>query len=650
MRLRIVFCRAALCLLSATPVFAQVEFQPPTQAELKMTSDPSAPGADAEYLYYQEIDDDAAHSQNYYAEIKVFTEKGRDAATVQLPYLGGEFSIGSISGRTIHPDGTVVPLNVKPENLLVVKVGRAQIERKVFTLPSVTVGSILQYAFQLRFDLQYNWHLAPEWQVQQKYFVRKAHFQFAPTGLLNLAWWPHLPPGASVKTYSRGLFTLDLTDIPSIPDEAWMPPINSFLYKVWFYYTQAGAPLNANDFWKAEATGWSKDVDRFAKPTKTIRTAVKGLVSPSDSDLVKAQKLYAAVEALNNTDYSRTKTESERRQLKLKNINRAQDTWTQKSGSSNDIALLYLSMLRAAGLTAYGIKVVDRAEGVFDPSYMSFHQLDRALVILSAGGKEILLDPGEKMCPFGTVSWRHSDAVGFRQTAKGPVRAVTPTQVFGANIRRSTGDLYVDDQGGITGSLEIVMTGQQALYWRQRALETDANELKNQFDRELGAMAPKGVEAHVDHFLGVDQPDSLLMAVVKVKGTLGTRNGKLLILPAFFFQTREQEPFVNQGKRLEPVDMEYGDQNTEQLTYHLPAGMTVEGAPRDDNISWPGQAIYITKTQSSPGQIIVARVLARAFTEVKPDAYPDLRGFYQKVAAADQQDIVLKTAPAAKGN
>jgi hypothetical protein len=34
----------------------------------------------------------------------------------------------------------------------------------------------------------------------------------------------------------------------------------------------------------------------------------------------------------------------------------------------------------------------------------------------------------------------------------------------------------------------------------------------------------------------------------------------------------------------------------------------------------------------------------------KPEEYQALRGFYQKVAAGDQQDLVLDAPPAAKGN
>lgn len=658
MRKTLFLCGAIVLLAAVSPAFVRAQFQPPNPDELKMTSDPKAPGAAAVYLDIEQTDTSHGGSGEYYARIKVLTEKGKEAATIQITYPVGEFNIGSIRGRTVHSDGTIIPLNVKPEDLLEVKSGDYRLQRKVFTLPSVEVGSILEYAYQVRDTWE-----APTWWVQRKFFVHKEHFLFTPIDVdfANLIWWPNLPEGASVKKDVAGRFSLDIADVPAAPDEEWMPPTDTTLYKVRFYYASRYHSLDVGDYWKEGAQDWSKDVDKFADPTKAIHDAVNSLVAPSDSDVEKAKKLYTAVQALDNTDFSRAKSESERRQLRLKEPKRAEDTWNQKSGNRQEIALLYLAMLRAAGLTAYAMQVVNRDRSVFDPSYMTLWQLDDEVVILSSGGKEIVLDPGEKMCPFGTVNWRHSHAEGLRQSADGPGRAVTPTQVFGANTVKRSGELTIDPHGGITGTLQIVMVGQEALTWRQTALEVDAVELKKQFDRGLGQIVPEGVEAHVDHFLGLDDPDSLLMAVVKVTGTMGTATAKRLILPGFFFETREPEPFVNEGTRLEPIDMHYAEQMTEQLTYDLPAGVTEEGAPQDAKVSWEGHTVYIVKTKSDTGQITVARLLARAFDVAKPEDYQDLRGFYQKVAAADQGQLVLTlpsaaatsgkgTAPAGGGN
>ena len=663
---------AALILAAVSPVLLCAQFQQPTDEELKMTSDPKAPGADAVYLEINEVANDPMHYQSTYARIKVLTEKGKELATVELPYLRGSFKIADVKGRTIHPDGTVIPLTVKPEDLMVAKTGERQIEKKVFTLPSVEVGSILEYSYDIRYDDDE--FSSPEWEIQRPHFVHKAHYQFTPfkafmprgsadtmTSMYlidergrtvnSLIWWNRLPPGVTMQTSVNGSYSVDVTDVPPIPDEEHMPPIDSFLYRVFFYYKAASDP---SEFWPTDGKLWAKDVDKFAEPSKAIKEAVDGLVAPADSDMDKAKKLYDAVQAIDNTDYSRKKSASEMKELKIKVAKHAQDTWAQKSGSSEDIAMLYLAMLRAAGLTAYATKVVDRDRGIFDPSYLSLDQLDTTVVVLSTGGKQIALDPGEKMCPFQTVNWRHSYAAGLSQSAQGLSYAATPMQQYKDNVTNRLGDVYLDAQGAITGRINIIMTGQRALHWRQAALEEDDAELKKQFDREeLEQIVPEGVEAHVDHFLSMDDPYSNLMAVVNLKGSLGTATAKRLILPGFFFETRGHAPFVNEEKRLEPVDMHYGDRVTDQVTYHLPDGAVVEGAPQDANIGWQGHALLVAKSVTQPGEITIAQTLTVAFTLAKPDEYQDLRGFYQKVAATDQEQLVLTTpaaAPAGKGN
>jgi len=666
-------CTAVLIASMLPAALVRAQFQPPTPDELQMTSDPKAPGSDAVYLYLEEEDNDTLHYESHYARIKVLTEKGKEMATVELPYLQSYWKVTDVKGRTIHPDGTIVPLAGKPEDLLSEKVGDEQIKRKVFTLPSVEVGSILEYRYTISYGDncdQLNgtcFFEPPTWEIQRSHFVHKAHYVFTPipkyspshatasfTDLYGLqdghghvitgiAYLQRLPPGAPVKP-GMTAYTVDLTDIPPIPEEEWMPPLPSLIYKVIFYYSFANG---GKQFWSTEGNRWSTDVDKFAEPSKVIQNAVNGLVAPSDSDLDKAKKLYAAAQALDNTDYSRRKSESEMKELKIKAAKHAEDTWAQKSGSSEDVAMLYLAMLRAAGLNAVAVKVVDRERGIFDPEYLTLNQLDSTLVALTAGGKQMVLDPGEKMCPFGTVSWRHSGAGGISQSDKGIQISTTPEQAYSDNITNRVADLTLDAHGGVTGYIQIIMAGQPGLRWRQAALRNDDTELKKEFDRELERLVPEGVEAHVDHFLGLDKPGQNLMAIVKVTGTLGAATAKRLLLPGFFFETRAKVPFVDEEKRLEPVDMHFAERITDDVTYHLPTGMTVEGAPQDTSVPWQGHAVFILKSKADAGQIEVVNTLARAFSEAKPEEYQDLRSFYQKVAAAEQAQLVLKIAPEA---
>jgi len=143
MRLPVRFALVFLFTVLAFTAASNAQFAQPAAEELKMTADPKAPGAAAVYLYREEITDDRSHFVSLYARIKVLTEKGKDLATVTLPYQRGVETITEIDGRTIHSDGSIVPLVAKPSDLMEFKTKKLQVNSVVFSLPDVQVGSII---------------------------------------------------------------------------------------------------------------------------------------------------------------------------------------------------------------------------------------------------------------------------------------------------------------------------------------------------------------------------------------------------------------------------------------------------------------------------------------------------------------------------
>lgn len=644
---------------------ARAQFQPPTPEELKMTADPKYPDAAAVILNYEEKTDDVVGYTSRYMRVKILSEKAKDLATVHLGYFKGAYSIAEVSGRTIHADGTIVPLSVKPADLMVAKQGDAEIRETVFNMPAVEVGSILEYYYQVRSPGYCN---DPYWRVQGEYPVRKAHYVFTPCRgiidgqqglggygvggrhgqrLTDMMWYVNLPAGKTITPSAAHNFTLAMEDVPPLVNEPWMPPMESQRYEVRFYFT---AGTSGAAYWNSEAKYWLKDVDHFAEANGAIKAAVAELTAPTDAPLDKAKKLYAAVQGLDNTAFSREKGKAELKAEGFREARRAEDTWKQKSGSPEDIALLYLAMLKGAGLNAYPMKVTNRQRGLFNSSYLNFDQLDDTVVVLSVDGKETVLDPGEKMCPFGVVSWQHSGAGGVRQTEKGADGWVTPLQGYAENVVTRRGEITVAVDGSMTGKLHLSMTGQEALRWRQRALRVDGDELKKEFDEWLRTQVPGSVDAHVDRFTKLDDSTGELNAYATATGTVGSSTGKRLILPASFFSFGEDRRFTEQPNRMLPVDMHFESQVKDGVLFHLPAGYTVEGAPPAASVPWPQHAVFSLKTVSGPTGVTVMNSLTRAFTFAQPDEYPALRDFYQKVATADQQQIVLTAAAASAGN
>src|SRR5271156_1371983 len=133
---------------------ADQQWTPPTPEELSMTAQPEVPGAAAVYLFREETTEDDLHMFSIYVRLKVLTEGGKEHANVELGYAsfdsGSGTSITDIAGRTIHPDGTIIPFTGKPYEKLIEKTQGVKVMSKVFTLPDVEVGSIIEYRYKLR--------------------------------------------------------------------------------------------------------------------------------------------------------------------------------------------------------------------------------------------------------------------------------------------------------------------------------------------------------------------------------------------------------------------------------------------------------------------------------------------------------------------
>lgn len=664
-----------LC-LTAVSASAQ-KFQEPTKEELQMTSDPKAPGAPAVYLYREEVTDNYNHFISEYARIKVLTELGKEWATVEVPFRSAS---PIIEGRTIHPDGTVVPLDNKGADLLVTQSFHNHANARVFNLPSVEVGSILEYRWTVRLgesnvsgvtdDMQpfINSALAgavAHWDVQQSIYIHKEHFYYNPLSSLErdvlgnqsithytadgeianyLLFSARLPAGAKVQASPNRDYTLDVSDVPAYVREEYAPPEASTRYNVQFYYTPY---LTADVFWNDEGKRWSKEVDRFADATNDLKAAAAQITAGASSDEDKARKLYDAVQALDNTAFSRELNPAERiRQGLNRQVESAQQVWNEKRGTPRELAILYLALARAAGLQASAMAIADRRWQIFDPGYLSLGQLTDVIVVVNLGGKDVYLDPGEKMMPFEQLLWSHGLCGGLLQTVSGSRHdAVTPPNAAKDAITAHAGEFTVDATGAVTGTLKVIMNGPEALHYRQLKLTTDENELRRQLAATVGQLLPQGLNSEVGTIQGLDSSAGYLSVTVKVTGALGTLSGKKLVLPAFPFSIRQHETFVEEAQRQLPVDLRFEGQVIDDVIYHLPAGYAVESAPQPAQLPWPEHAALVVKTQTGPGTIDIKHIFARAFVLLPPADYPALRDYYQRMAQNDQQQVVL--APAA---
>ena len=501
----------------------------PTAEELSMTSQAGAPGAPAVYLYREQTTQDRLRMFSVYERIKILSEGGKDYANVDLTYATGAdtagFSIDSIEGRTIHSDGTVIPFTGKPYDKLVVRRGGIngiKVMSKVFTLPSVEVGSILEYRYKLHYSDSYL--VAPSWFVQTPLYIRKAHFVWEPTTDTVLssdgaeqgkvAWASALPAGAKVVQSERptsdrpgSLETpghrLELTvdDVPGLVEEPDMPPISSLSYRVLFYYTSYASGA---EFWKAQGKKWSKARDKFIGSGPGVKAFTEQTVGAGDAPEVKLKKIYAAVMTMENTRYTRERSHEEDRAAGLKAVNNTDDVLARKRGTDDQLAELFAAMVRAAGMKAYVMGVSDRSKRLFLENYLSLDQLDDLIVMVPLDGKQRVFDPGSRYCGFGELAWQHTDSGGLMQVeGGGAALSGTPDGRYQESHVARVADLELDEHGEANGTVKLTFTGSPALTWRQTALLGDDVRLNTALKESLERRLPGGMEVRVTKVTGL---------------------------------------------------------------------------------------------------------------------------------------------------
>jgi hypothetical protein len=649
------------------PNFAHAQWTVPTPEELSMTSQPQVPGAAAVYLFREEITEDKLHMFSIYVRLKVLTERGKDYANVELNYQhtsdGSSTQIDEIQGRTIHPDGTIIPFTGKPYDKLVEKTQGIKFMAKVFTLPDVEVGSIIEYRYKFR--LNDNWVMAPSWFIQSELYTRKSHYRWNPTdepiitnddrGQLtsSVSWTPILPPGTELiqrrlasPIYGHdGQLSLEVNahDIPPAPQEEFMPPLNSLTYRVLFYYSPY---RSGQEFWKSEGKHWAKLRDKFIGPGPAVTAAVHDLTTPSDSQDQKLHKIYAAVMKLENTSFTREHSSEEEKAQGFKEVRNTDDIWTRKRGNNDQLTELFVAMARAAGMKAYLAAVTNRDRALFLSSYLSLSQLDDYVAIVNVDGKEQAFDPGTRYCPYQHMAWKHTQSAGIRQIDGGAGMIETQGDNYTYSRTQRVANLTMERDGIVAGNIKMTYMGSPGLYWRQRALTGDAASLDRELTTSIEQLLPNGMEVKVSSIEKLEDYDQPLVVSLDVKGQLGSSTGKRLLIPSDIFEANEKPAFP-QEKREVPIAFSYAHMMQDAVRITFPPTLTVESLPASDTVKFQKFALYGMKTESTPTTVTSRRDYVLGEILFKADEYPELRSFYSKMENKDQESIILTSSPSA---
>ncbi len=662
---------AVLCAtLGMSPSRASAaDFIKPTPQELSMTALPGYPGASAVILFREELTRDDMHSVQHYERVKILTEEGKKYANVELGYIsstgddssyGDDKSIDQIVGRTIHPDGTTIPFTGKPYLKVLEKATGYKVQQKVFTLPDVEVGSIIEYRYFTRIS-DYVFE-SPTWMIQDDLFVKEGHFAWWPTSrtlvdaeenpINSIAWFPILPEGVKIESHetpgnslSNGpsrVYEIHVKDIPPRVHEEYMPPIGSYSYRVNFSFT---AYRTGQEYWAHTGKQWSKKVNNFAGPSSALREATEKITAGATTSDEKLHRIYAAVMALENTEYTRERDKREDKAAGLSQVKDAAGLLTRERGTPAQLTELFLGMARAAGFSAYAMWVPDRSQEIFLPYWLSTRQLDDYVVVVNVDGKDTFFDPGSRYCPYGQLAWQHTMVQGLRQTDNGTTLGYTASPSYKNNVVTRVANLDMSKDGEVTGKVDLTFIGSPAVRWRQAALRGDEESLRKELRESAEAMLPRTLEVEVAEIQETKSFEKPLVVKYKVKGTLGSAMGKRTVLPSDIFLANASATFSHQ-KRETSVYFDYPQVTRDAVRINLPPDVAVEAVPASVKYDIPNRGLYSLQIAQAPASITTRRDLIFNDVLVETKDYPQLRTFYSQFESKDQESVILRPAAA----
>lgn len=625
---------SAILAVFITPARAQKEdWQPITQQDLEMKQVPSNPGADAIQLYYANYLDDSMGYEFTYHRIKVLTESGKKYADVEIT-AGVNNDIGNLKARTIHPDGSIVEFTGKPFDKTIFKGRGLKWNAKTFTMPEVTVGSIIEYKYKAK---NYTSDL---WILQHDLYTVREYFTFQPRHWgERVSWSGRNLSGPAPSKKSDG-WDLEWKDVPAFQAEANMPPEANYKPSINFYYFREDIK-NEEKFWEEIGKFLHEFVERYIGNRKEIREAALQAIGNETDPEKQLRKLYERAQQIRNLSYERARTDEEKKKEKIKENENLGEIVKRGYGDSEDITAFFVGMARAAGFDSQVLLASNRREAFFSSKVLTLSGLRNWIALVNLKGKDVYLQPGVRFCPYGLLRWANTSTEALKFNKKGGTFVMVPPITSDRSTTARIAKMDLVDESLLKGEISVEFQGEEALEHRLDALDTDDAGKKKDLEDELKSWLPGGSTVKLVSVQGWEAPAEPLLArfSVEVPG-YASSVGKRLLLPSLLFQTQQKDAFTH-AERKYPVYYPYAFSEHDRVEIKLPAGYALESVPSRQDVGI-GYARYLSVSVFNGKQLISERALGFNAIFVQLSKYQELKDFMSKIQAGDEQQVVLR--------
>ncbi|MDO3628142.1 DUF3857 domain-containing protein [Mucilaginibacter sp. BT774] len=502
------------------------------------------------------------------------------------------------------------------------------------------IPSITQYPYTIEYEyeLKHKQTLDIEdWEPlnESNMAVEKSSYKLTCKPDFNIRYKEvNISQKAEISSTKDGLktYSWQIKDIKALKNEPFSPNWRTYLTRVivapekFSYYGIQGSYTNWEQLGK-----WQYDkllANRQSVPEETA-AYIKEITSNLNDPKLKARKVY---------EYMQHKTHYVSIQIGIGGYQPFSASEVDKDGYGDCKALCNYTkaLLQVAGIESYYCIVYGnhREKIGMMPDFASM-QGNHVILCLPFKNDTTWLECTSQQIPFGFLSDFTDDRLVLACTPEGGKLMHTPKYSSEENLEKRNADFALNEEGELTGRMHTIFKGTD--YNDREDIIDDA--LTEQIKRikkcyPINNMEIKKLEYKQDKSINPSTSENIELSA---KEYAALNNGKIYFS---LNSVNRAQPLRQLVTRINPVCINRGFTEVDDITYTLPKGYHLESEPLKKHIDKPYGSFIMTMSMDGD-KLIYHRTFQLRDGNYSKDIYPDMVDFFQSVVDTDEYNVVL---------
>lgn len=611
--------------------------------EKALESVPGAPGAPAVVLYHRgelRVEElGKPHCVDLYRRVKVLTDEGRSIANL---WVGQStwWRLETLEARTHNADGSIVPLAARDVFEEAVGKRKKKLTQKTLALPQVEPGSIVEIRARQCFG---GLLFALPWFFQEGIPTLRSELIIDRPKSFAVMPYRRIVPSHDLQEVvedsgDRWRSSFVLEHLAGIPPEPMSFPFRDLASNLVVVSHEVALGSTAVPLLKS----WSEAIDLFQGNSdygyRSARRAdggakarARGMTKGLEGERARAEVIYRFVrDEIDLVEaFSVSIVEDSVRQIHAR-----------KSGNPSEKAVVLQAMLDVVGIGSSIVWARSKWMGRTAEEIPNPWQFTHVLVAAEIDGQRVFLDPSDTALAFGAIAPSLEATKALLVDGREPEWVVLPSTSADDNRNRARVELAIEADGGVSGSVELLLTGQTA--WEQLFPEISSNDRETTWSEALAeGFADFEVE---DVTLAEDVDSKRIVVGCRLSLRPDARLEDEVSLDASAPFSLSLNPFtLEPEKRRSPVQFDFPWSEEVELVLSWPEGWTLDGEPlRAATTNEAGRYQVETDLDPQARRLRFARTLRLERAElIGREAYTQLYELFRQAQLADAEPLIL---------